>query len=205
MKNSLKVYSILLGLILLPLGVFAQNRMAGNPLWKIRSFDMVLSNRGFAFGGTWRHNWSREWASPVQAQALFFREPDKIPYYDPYTGYYYEPPSKKIVFFTARTGIQRRLWTHSLAENMQPYLMAMAGPTIALNPANSGGFFSRWKKTNLSATANAFAGFGVDFVYSRHNQFSLTIGYEAIYFPWVVDGSHNYSGIALGLSFGERQ
>lgn len=198
---------MLIGVVLLtasPIQVTAQSRDSETHFWKIRSMDMGISDRGFLVGGTWRYAWNREWSSPAQFAFLFFRESDKIPYYDYYTMRYYEPPSKKIVFLNLRTGIQRRLWTESLAENMQPYLLISAGPTIAFDPANDGGFFSRWGKTQLGYTGNLFVGGGVDFVHSREGQFTISIGYELIYFPESVDGSNNYSGVVVGFSFGQR-
>lgn len=172
--------------------------------WIDRSVDISISNRGFGFGGTWDYAWNREWQSPVQLNTLFFREPNKIPYYDPYTGIYYDPASKKIVFLSGRTGIKRRLWTESLAENTRPFFVLSGGPTLALDPSNYGSFFKRWQKTKLSVTAHALIGAGVEFIYSRRSQFTATVGYEIMNFPNKVDGSYNYSGIIITLSLGER-
>lgn len=201
------VFLLALGLLLpalLPDVVTAQTHSSTKHLWEIRSMDMGISDRGFVVGGTWRHAWNRDWSSPAQFSLLFFRESDKIPYYDYYTYTYYEPPSKKIVFLNLRTGIQHRLWAESLAENMQPYLTITGGPAIALDPANEGGFFKRWGKTTFSYTASLFIGGGVDFIHSREGQFSFTLGYELLYFPQNVDGAQNYSGVVVGFSFGER-
>ena len=203
MKHKL-IYIVGTLLILASAMTLQAQQTSQTSLWKIRSFDMGLTNRGIAVGGTWRHNWSTVYSSPLQISTLFYKESDKIPYVDPYTGRYVEPPSKKLVFLNIRSGLQRRLWTQSLAPNVQPYILTTAGPTIALDPPNTGGFFSRWKNATASFTGHAFVGGGVDFVYSRRSQFSVTIGYELIYFPTVVDGSQNYSGITIMMSFGER-
>lgn len=175
-------------------------------LWKVRSLDMGLTNRGIAVGGTWRHSWNRVQSTPVQISALFFRESNKIPVYDYRTGYYINPPSKKIVFLNLRSGFQHRIWADDIAQNVQPYLFASGGPSIALDPGNNTNhsFITRWQKTTVSYTANLFAGAGVDFVYSRSSQFSLTVGYEVMYFPEQVDGLQNYSGVMVLFSFGER-
>jgi len=190
--------------LLFPHPLAAQSESSQKQLWQIRSMDLAISDRGFVVGGTWRHAWNRNWSSPAQFSFLFFRESDKIPYYDYYTYTYYEPPSKKIVFFNLRTGIQHRLWAESLAENMQPYLTISGGPTIALDPANDGGFFKRWRQTTFNYTASLFVGGGVDFIHSREGQFTFFAGYELMYFPETVDGSNNYSGVVVGFSFGER-
>jgi len=182
----------------------AQNFTRSNGQWIDRSLDISISNRGFGLGGTWDYAWNRNWRTPVQLNVLFFRESNKIPYYDPYTGLYYDPVSKKIVFISGRSGIKRRLWTETLAENTRPFLVLAGGPTLALDPGNYGSFFSRWKKTGISFTAHALIGAGVDFVYSRTSQFSATIGYEFMYFPNEVDQATNYSGIIITLSLGER-
>jgi len=176
----------------------------GKPYWAIRSFDMGLTNRGMSVGGTWRHYWNRIRSTPFQLNMLFYKESDKIPVYDPWTRRYYEPESKKIVFLNLRTGYQHRIWADAIAANVQPYLLAAGGPTFGINPENTGGFFSRWEKTTISYTANLFVGGGVDFVYSRSSQFSVTIGYEVMYFPTQIDGLQDYSGISVMLSFGER-
>lgn len=182
----------------------AQSHAQSNQLWAQRSFDMGVTDRGFTAGATWKHNWTDSWRTPVQFAFLFYRESDKIPRYDYFTGRYYEPPSKKLVFLNMRTGIERRLWTNSLAENLQPHLVMSLGPTLAFNPADDGPFFKRWKKTTFDATAHLFVGAVIDFVYSRESHFSVGVGYEAIYFPDVVNGTDNYSGVSVTLSFGER-
>ncbi len=189
---------------------FGQSAKKSGKLWSTRSLDMGISNRGFAVGGTWRHSWNRLLSSPAQLSLLFFRESDSVPYsyYDYNYGMlrYYDPPSKKIVFLNMRTGLQHRLWAESLAENMQPYLVLSGGPTVAFDPANDGGFISRWKQTELGYTAHLFVGAGVDVLYSENskNMFTVSIGYEFMYFPMKVDGDWNYSGIMINFSFGER-
>lgn len=171
--------------------------------WQTRSLDMAVTDRGFGAGGTWKYGWNRVWSSPLQFSLLFFQESDKVPVCD-YYGRCYRPKSKKIFFLNTRTGIQHRLWANSIAENMQPYLFASLGPSLAINPLNDGSFLERWKNTTFNVTAHLFIGAGVDFVYSRVNQFSVSIGYEYMRFFSRVDGSNNYSGVSVVLSFGER-
>lgn len=204
--KSIKVflYLVILTSFLAGSAVFAQKASFSEQGWIDRSFDIALTNRGLGAGATWDFAWNRRWRTPLQANILFYREANKIPYYDYYTGRYIDPPSKKIVFASFRSGIKRRLWTESLAETMRPFLLATAGPTFAIDPANTGGFIKRWSKTTFSATAHAFIGAGVEFLYSRVSQFSVTVGYEVMYFPYTVDGAHNYSGVSILLSFGER-
>ncbi len=198
------VYIIVAASIISGNVLFAQKPNFNERNWIDRSFDIALTNRGLGVGATWDYAWNRNWRTPLQANMLFYREANKIPYYDYYTGQYIDPASKKIVFLSFRSGIKRRLWSESLAETMRPFVVASAGPTIAINPANRGTFLKRWEKTTFSATAHAFVGAGVEFLYSRVSQFSLTVGYEVMYFPNTVDGAHNYSGVSVLLSFGER-
>lgn len=180
------------------------NSNSGKSRWSIRSFDMGLTNRGISVGGTWRHHWNRVQSTPLQFNLLFYRDSDKIPVYDYYSGQSIDTQTKKVMFLNMRTGYQHRVWADAIAANVRPYLLVTGGPALAINPANVGGFFERWGKTTLSYTANLFAGGGVDFVYSRSSQFSVTLGYEIMYFPAQVDGVQNYSGVVVMLSFGER-
>jgi len=171
-------------------------------LWRTRSLDMAVTDRGIAVGGTWTHGWNRDWRSPLQVSLLIFSESDKVPratYYG-----YEKPRSKRLLFLNTRTGFQRRLWSRSLASNVQPYLFLSGGPSIAIDPSNGGGFFSSLRYTTFHYTAHVFTGVGVDFVYSRIAQFSVAIGYEFMRFFQPVDGSTNYSGVSVVLSFGER-
>ncbi len=171
--------------------------------WQTRSLDMAVTDRGFGAGATWRYGWNKVWSSPLQFSLLFFQESDKIPVCD-YYGRCYRPESKKIMFLNTRTGIQHRLWANAIAENTQPFLFASLGPSLAINPRNQGPFLERWKETTFDATVHLFVGAGVDFVYSRMNLFTVTIGYEYIRFFRQVDGTNNYSGLSVVLSFGER-
>lgn len=198
------IITIVIILTIVPELSFGQS--SSRSKWVSRSFDMGVTDRGFTAGATWKYGWNRDWRSPAQFAFLFFRESDNVPYRDPYTGYYYNNnrDSKKILFLNLRTGIERRLWSESLAENLQPHLVLSLGPTLAINPVNEGKFFQRWKKTTFDATGHIFAGANVDFVYSKSAQFSVGVGYEVIYFPHIVDGTDNYSGVAVTLSFGER-
>lgn len=154
--------------------------------------DLMFGEGGFGLGTFLRKNFSQEITGFIDISFSESKDDREVEYID-YWGNKITPNKENRVFLIPLNfGIQYRLFTESLTDNLRPYLNAGIGPTLAVSTPYDREFFNAFGHARAHYAVGGYVGFGANFGLSKSNLVGINARY---YYTHLFDaGVENLTG-----------
>ncbi|MBI2419858.1 MAG: hypothetical protein HYV28_18490, partial [Ignavibacteriales bacterium] len=109
--------------------------------------DLIFSEGGFGLGGFYRRTLNKEITVFSDISFSETKDEKEVEYYDYYTGQSIVYGKKNRIFILPLyAGVQYRLFSDDLTDNLRPYINCAAGPTMVITTPYDKEFFSSFGK-----------------------------------------------------------
>ncbi|HYF01772.1 MAG TPA: hypothetical protein VEC36_00225 [Patescibacteria group bacterium] len=122
----------------------------------------TLSSSGFGAGGFYQKEFTKDWTYTIDGILSGARNTDELETgFDPYTGMTFIPNKvNRIYMLPLMAGIQHRLFSDKLTDNLRPFVSAGAGPAFILTTPYQYEFFRAFADGKLYTRVGGFVGAG---------------------------------------------
>ncbi len=139
--------------------------------------DIMFGEGGFGLGTFYRRSLSKEITGFIDFSISETKDDREMTYID-YFGNQFTPGKVNRAFlFPVNLGIQYRLFTESLTENLRPYITVGAGPAILLSTPYEPDFFKSFNEAKGHFAVGGYIGFGANIGSSKSNLIGLNVRY----------------------------
>lgn len=168
-----------------------------NNAWGV---DVMFTEGGFGLGTFLRKSLANDLTGFVDISFSETKDAREVTYID-YFGNTYTPDKVNRSFqLPLNLGVQYRMFSESLTENLRPYITAGAGPTLIITTPNDKEFFNAFGSAQTKYAIGGYVGFGANMGISKSNLIGLNVRY---YYTYVFgDGIENLTNI-FRKSFGQ--
>jgi len=171
--------------------------------------DIIFSEGGIGFGGFYRHSLSNKITFFTDLSMSESKDDQEIVRIDPFT---LQPFTlfklNRIFILPLNFGIQYRLFTDEIYDNLRPYINFGVGPTLVLTTPNNQEFFKAFGDARSKYAVGGYIGFGANFGIDKSNLVGINVRYHFIHlFDKGVEGlvgnfRKNLGGIFLAINIG---
>lgn len=166
--------------------------------------DIMFTEGGFGLGTFLRKSLATDLTGFIDlsfSETKDEREVDYV-YYDLYGNPINYTPDKVNRAFQVPVnfGVQYRLFSESLIENLRPYLTAGVGPTLIITTPYSQEFFKSFGSAQIKYAIGGYVGFGANMGISKSNLIGLNVRY---YYTYVFGDGIEILANNLRKSFGQ--
>ena len=145
--------------------------------------DVMFGEGGFGLGGFYKHDLAKDLTFSVDLSVSEAKDENEFEYVDPYTGESYTYGKKnRVLLLPLNFGMQYRLFSESLGDNLRPYINIAAGPATVVTTPYDMEFFTAFKKAQARYTAGGYVGVGANFGLEQKNTLGINIRYYIIHF-----------------------
>ena len=149
-----------------------------NNAWGV---DVMFTEGGFGLGTFLRKSLAADLTGFVDFSISETKDEREITYID-YFGNSYTPDKVNRSFqLPVNFGVQYRLFSESLTENLRPYLTAGIGPTIIITTPYDKEFFNAFGYAQTKYAVGGYVGFGANMGTSKSNLIGLNVRYYYMY------------------------
>ncbi len=139
--------------------------------------DVIFGEGGFGLGTFYRRSLSQNITGFVDFSISETKDDREITYVD-YFGNQYSPNKVNRAFlFPVNVGIQYRLFSESLVENLRPYLMFGIGPSVILTTPYDQEFFTAFGNAKTHFAIGGYVGMGTNIGVSKSSLIGLNVRY----------------------------
>jgi hypothetical protein len=139
--------------------------------------DIIFGEGGFGLGGYYKKSLSQNITGLIDFSMSETKDDREVSYID-YFGNSYTPDKVNRAFLLPLNfGIQYRIFSESLVENLRPYLSLSIGPSIILTSPYDKEFFSAFGSAKAHYAAGGYVGLGADMGLNKKNLIALNIRY----------------------------
>lgn len=179
----MKVFLIFL--LLLPLGLASAQKIGelapdkAPELFPANTWgiDVIFGEGGFGLGTFYRRSLSQNITGFVDFSISETKDDREITYID-YFGNQYSPNKVNRAFlFPVNVGLQYRLFSESLVENLRPYLMFGIGPSVILTTPYNQEFFKAFGDAKTHFAIGGYVGMGTNIGVSKSSLIGLNVRY----------------------------
>ncbi len=171
--------------------------------------DLVFTEGGFGLGGFYRHSYSNEITLVGTFSVSEAKASNEFSYIDPYTLQTYTYGKVNRIFLIPFTlGLQIRMFTESLSDNLRPFVEFGAGPSFVLTTPYDTEFLKAFGSAHNNIAAGGYVGIGANFGMDKSSLVGLNLRYYYItLFNGGVESLINqptkqFGGIFISLSIG---
>ncbi|MEW6194039.1 MAG: hypothetical protein AB1521_02660 [Bacteroidota bacterium] len=161
--------------------------------------DIMFGEGGFGLGTFLRKNFSQEITGFVDISISESKDEREVEYIDYWGNKFTIGKVNRVFLIPLNFGIQYRLFTESLTDNLRPYINAGVGPTLAVSTPYDQEFFSAFGDAKAHYAAGGYIGLGANFGLSKSNLVGLNVRYYYVHI--FGEGVENLEG-RLRKSFG---
>ena len=149
-----------------------------NNAWGV---DVMFTEGGFGLGTFLRKSLANDLTGFVDFSISETKDEREITYID-YFGNSYTPDKVNRSFqLPLNFGVQYRLFSESLTENLRPYLTAGVGPTLIITTPYDKEFFNAFGYAQTKYAVGGYVGFGANMGMSKSNLIGLNVRYYYMY------------------------
>lgn len=139
--------------------------------------DIMFGEGGFGLGTFLRKSFSQEITGFVDLSFSESKDEREIEYIDYFGNTYTFNKKNSVYLVPINFGIQYRLFSETLTDNLRPYINAGIGPTIIVVTPYELDFFSSFGKAQARYAAGGYIGLGANFGLSKSNLAGINIRY----------------------------
>ncbi len=155
--------------------------------------DLMFGEGGFGLGTFLRKELSSSLTGFVDISVTESKDEREIEIIDPFFGTSFTLNKKNRVFLVPLNfGVQYRLFSKALTDNLRPYVNFGVGPTLVLSTPYDREFFSAFAKAQANYAVGGYIGFGANFGLSKENLVGINARYYVAHL--FNDGVENLNG-----------
>ena len=155
--------------------------------------DVMFGEGGFGLGTFFRKNINLTTTAFIDLSISESKDEREVDYIDPFTGIPFTIGKENRVFIVPiNFGVQYRLFSETITDNLRPYINAGVGPTLVLTTPYEKEFFEAFSDTQAKFAAGGYIGFGANFGLSKSNLIGINLRYYSIHL--FDDGVENLTG-----------
>jgi hypothetical protein len=177
--------AFLIFLLIIPFGISSAQKI-GEPapekapeVFPNNSFgaDIMFGEGGFGLGTFYKKSFSQNITGFVDFSISETKDDREVTYID-YFGNSFTPDKVNRAFlFPLNFGIQYRLFSESLTENLRPYISIGIGPSIILTTPYDQEFFKAFGSAKAHYAAGGYLGLGANIGMNKKNLIALNVRY----------------------------
>ena len=155
--------------------------------------DLMIGEGGFGLGGFYRHQLSTTLTGFIDFSISESKHSKEIERFDIF-GYPLPIYGKKnrVFVLPLNVGVQYRLFSNSLTDNLRPYLSMGVGPSMFVTTPAQQEFFKSFGDAKARFGVGGYVGFGANFGANSNNLTGINIRYY--YLSLLNDGIEQYFG-----------
>ncbi|MFA7227699.1 MAG: hypothetical protein WC061_01585 [Melioribacteraceae bacterium] len=139
--------------------------------------DLIFSEGGFGLGTIYRRSFNQNISGFVDFSISETKDDREINYID-YWGNSFTPNKvNRALLLPLNFGIQYRVFSESLTENLRPFVTFGVGPTILLTTPYEKEFFESFGSAKANYAVGGYIGFGALMGLSKSNLIGLNVRY----------------------------
>lgn len=162
--------------------------------------DIMFGEGGFGLGAFYKKSFSQNITGFVDFSISETKDDREVTYID-YFGNSFTPDKVNRAFLLPLNfGIQYRLFSESLTENLRPYLSIGIGPSIILTTPYDQEFFQSFGSAKAHYAAGGYIGFGANMGLNKKNLVALNVRY---YFNQILGDGIELMTNSTRKSFGQ--
>lgn len=144
--------------------------------------DIMFGEGGFGLGAFYRRKIATDLTFFTDFSISEGKDEKEVEYID-YWGRTYVPGKKNRIFLLpANFGLQYRLFSEDIFDNLRPYLNFAVGPSMVVTTPYEREFFNAFGKARAHFTAGGYVGFGANFGLDKVSLVGINIRYYVIHF-----------------------
>ena len=149
-----------------------------NNTWGV---DIMFGEGGFGLGTFFRRSLATDLTGFIDFSISETKDDREVQYID-YFGNTFTPDKVNRAFqMPINLGLQYRLFSESLTENLRPYLTFGAGPNIIITTPYDKEFFNAFGYAQTKYAIGGYVGFGANMGMSKSNLVGLNVRYYYTY------------------------
>lgn len=139
--------------------------------------DIMFGEGGFGLGTFYRKNYSADLTGFMDFSISESKDDREVELIDFFGNTFVIGKKNRVFFMPLNAGVQYRLFTRELTENLRPYINAGIGPSFIVTTPYSKEFFSSFGKAKMQIAAGGYVGLGANFGLSKSNLLGLNVRY----------------------------
>jgi hypothetical protein len=144
--------------------------------------DFIFSEGGFGLGGFFRYSFSQTLTAFSDISLSEAKDEREIEYVDYYGNSYVYGKKNRVFLVPLVFGLQQRLFTNSISDNLRPYLTAGIGPSMAFTTPYDREFFNSFAKAEAKYTVGGYIGIGANIGLDKSSLMGISLRYYIIHF-----------------------
>jgi hypothetical protein len=140
--------------------------------------NVIFSEGGFGLGGFYKHHLSDNLTGFIDFSISESKDEREFDYVDYYGNVYTYNKENRVFMFPLNFGLQYRLFSDVLTDNMRPFISLALGPTIVVTDPYEDEFFDALGKAKMKWAAGGYAAIGANFGVSKTTLMGITIKYS---------------------------
>lgn len=185
----MKIKALIFVILILPFGLIEAQRIGEmapekepeiypNNSW---GADIMFGEGGFGLGTFYRRTLSRDITGFIDFSISESKDEREIEYVDWWGNLFVINKVNRVFLLPVNVGIQYRMFSESLTENLRPYLTAGIGPTFVLTTPYELEFFESFGKAKLRYALGGYVGIGANIGSSKSSLVGLNARYYFVH------------------------
>ncbi len=170
--------------------------------------DIMFGEGGFGLGTFYHKSFSRTVTGFVDLSFSESKDEREIEYIDYFGNTFVYNKKNRVFVIPLNFGIQYRMFTETLTDNLRPYICAGVGPTFVLTTPYEKEYFNAFRSAQSKIAGGGYIGLGANIGVNKNNLFGLNIRYYFIHlFDNGVENLYDkyrkdLGGISISVSIG---
>lgn len=144
--------------------------------------DIMFGEGGFGLGTFYRRNLDNDFSLFGDFSISEAKDEQEVEYIDYYGRTIVFGKKNRILQMPLNFGVQQRLFSSLIYDNLRPYVGAGIGPSFIVTTPYELEFFSSFKKARGYFTLGGYIGFGANFGIDQDNLIGINVRYYVIRF-----------------------
>ncbi len=147
--------------------------------WEV---NVMFSEGGFGLGTLLRKNLSDNLSGFIDFSIGESKDDREFEYIDYYGNVYTFNKKNRVFMFPLNFGLQYRIFSDALTDNMRPFISVALGPSFAMTDPYEREFFEALKYAQMKVAFGGYVALGANFGMSRESLLGFTIKYSFAHF-----------------------
>lgn len=144
--------------------------------------NVIFGEGGFGLGGFYKNHLGHNLNGFIDFSFSESKDEREFDYVDYYGNVYTFNKKNRVFMLPINLGLQYRLFSEELTDNMRPFISVALGPTIVITDPYEKEFFDAIKYATMKLAAGGYAAVGANFGVSKSTLLGLTIKYSFTHF-----------------------
>lgn len=144
--------------------------------------DIMFSEGGFGLGTFYRRQLSQTFTVFTDFSISESKDENEFEYIDYYGNTFTVGKKNRVFLLPLNFGMQYRLFSETIYDNLRPYINAGVGPTMVLTTPYDEEFFSAFGRGQAHYALGSYIGFGANFGLDKSSLIGINMRYYMIRF-----------------------